>query len=93
MLTPKIKRKIKRKLSDERANVLIGKNGASQEIITEIDDQLERLEMLKVKILKTALKETNTKAIARQIAEQVNSALVEVRGHTFMLYRKKKPKK
>ncbi|UCH32756.1 MAG: YhbY family RNA-binding protein [Candidatus Bathyarchaeota archaeon] len=84
---------MKRKLSDERPQVLIGKNGVSTEIIVEIDGQLERKEMLKVKILKTALRETTAKVIAHQIAERTNSSLVEVRGHTFMLYRKKKPKK
>lgn len=92
MITPKMKRRIKRELSGEKPTVWIGKNGVSHEVLAEIDGQLERTEMLKVKILKTALEENSAKDIANQIAQQTEAVLVEVRGHTFMLYRKKKKK-
>ncbi len=92
MITPRMKRRIKRALSAERPTVWIGKNGISEEILAEIDSQLERTEMVKSKILKTALGETRAKAIAAEIAQKTESALVEVRGHTFILYRKKKKK-
>lgn len=92
MITPKMKRRIKRELSDKEPTVWIGKNGVSREVLAEIDGQLERTEMLKVRILKTALGENNAKTIAAKIAQQTESVLVEVRGHTFMLYRKKKKK-
>ena len=58
----------------------------------EIDGQLERTEIVKARILKNALAENNAKNIAAKIAQQTESVLVEVRGHTFMLYRKKKKK-
>jgi len=90
MVTPKMRRRIKHELSDERPTVWIGKKGVSEEIFAEIDAQLERTEMVKGKILKTALGERNAKEVASRIAQQTNSTLVEVRGHTFMLYRKKK---
>lgn len=89
MLTPRMKRRIKRELSAERPTVWIGKNGVSVEVLAEIDSQLERTEMVKSKILKTALGETQAKAIAAEIAQQTGSILVEVRGHTFILYRRK----
>jgi len=92
VITPKMKRRIKRELSDKEPTVWIGKNGVSREVLAEIDGQLERTEMLKVRILKTALGENNAKTIAAKIAQQTESVLVEVRGHTFMLYRKKKKK-
>lgn len=90
MITPKMRRRIKHELSAERPTVWIGKNGISQEVLAEIDSQLERMEMMKVKILKTALEGNNAKIIATKIAMQTESVLVEVRGHTFMLFRKKK---
>ncbi|MCW3986375.1 MAG: YhbY family RNA-binding protein [Candidatus Bathyarchaeota archaeon] len=90
MITPEMRRRIKRELSAERPTVWIGKNGISQEVLVEVDGQLERTEMVKVRILKAALEENNAKAIADEIAQQTESVLVEVRGHTFMLYRKKK---
>jgi RNA-binding protein YhbY len=43
--------------------------------------------MVKVKILKSALQEGKINEIASTIAEQTEAALVEVRGHTFMLYK------
>jgi putative YhbY family RNA-binding protein len=90
MITSSIKRRIKRELSAERPTIWIGKNGMSKEILAEIDSQLERTEMVKAKILTTALGETKAKAIAAEIAQKTDSLLVEVRGHTFILYRKKK---
>ena len=87
-----MKRRIKRELSDKEPTIWIGKNGVSQEVLAEIDRQLEKTEMVKAKILKTAFGETNAKTIATKIAQQTESVLVEVRGHTFMLYRKKKRK-
>lgn len=94
MVTPKIRRRVKRELSAEKPRVWIGKNGISQEVIAEVDDQLERTDMIKVRILKSALEGNDAKAISKKIAQQTGSALVEVRGHTFMLYRRTQaPKK
>jgi RNA-binding protein YhbY len=41
-------------------------------------------------MLKTALKSGEAKQVAMQTAEQTASSLVEVRGHTFMLYKRRK---
>jgi RNA-binding protein YhbY len=45
--------------------------------------------MIKAKILKTALKDEEAKNIAEKIAEQTEAQLIEVRGHTFLLYKRK----
>ena len=87
-----MKRRIKREFGDKKPVVYIGKNGISHEVLGEIDGQLERTEIVKARILKNALAENNAKNIAAKIAQQTESVLVEVRGHTFMLYRKKKKK-
>jgi RNA-binding protein len=88
-LTARMKRRIKRRLSEERPTIRIGKNGASEESLKEIQRQLEKKEMAKIKILKSALKGNEVKEIASKIAEQTMSSLVEVRGHTFILYKRK----
>ena len=90
MITPKMKRRIKNELSAEKPTVWIGKNGISREVLDEIDKQLERVEMVKVKILKTALGEDSAENIARKIAQGTESFLVEIRGHTIILYRKRR---
>jgi RNA-binding protein len=92
MLTARMKRRIKHELATEKPTIWIGKEGTPASTIKEIDKQLETREMIKIRILNTALKEEKTKTLASKVAEQTNSALVEVRGHTFMLYRRRKPK-
>ena len=89
MKRPTSKRQIKRRLSFEKPTIWIGKNGVSQQMLTEIDRQLEKTEMVKVRILKTALINNNAKTVASKIAQSTKSTLIEVRGHTIILYRKK----
>jgi len=89
-LTARMKSRIKRRLGEERPTIWIGKNGASQESLKEIEKQLEKKQMVKIKILKSALEEDEAKEIASRIAEQTEASLVEVRGHTFMLYKRRK---
>ena len=90
VITPKMKRRIKRALSAERPTVHVGKEGATAQIIKEVAKQLDTREMIKAKILRTALKDEQAKNIAAKIAEQTDSQLIEVRGHTFLLYKRKK---
>jgi RNA-binding protein len=87
-----MKRRIKHELSVEKPIVWIGKEGTTAYTINEINRQLDMKEMIKIRILKTALKEEKAKTLALQIAEQTGATLVEVRGHTFILYRRRKPK-
>ena len=91
MLTPKMKQRIKSALRTERATLHIGKEGVTLQIINEAAKQLDSREMIKAKILKTALHDKEAKNIATKIAEETESELVEVRGHTFLLF-KRKPK-
>lgn len=90
MITPRDKRRVKNILSCERPAVRVGKSGISKQVLAEIDSRLERAEIVKVKVLKAALNQQSVKVIAQEIATQTESALVEVRGHTFILYRKEK---
>jgi RNA-binding protein len=85
-----MKRKIKIALGTESPTIHVGKEGASTQIVTEVIKQLDSREMIKAKILKTALKDIEAKDIALKIAEQSESELVEVRGHTFLLFKRKK---
>ncbi|UCE29553.1 MAG: YhbY family RNA-binding protein [Candidatus Bathyarchaeota archaeon] len=92
MITSKMKRRIKRKLNTERPTVWVGKEGPTPQIQDEIRRQLEKKKMVKVKMLKTALKGEEAKNVASTMAQQTESTLVDVRGHTFMLYKNQKRK-
>ena len=85
-----MKRRIKRELGAEKPTIWVGKEGATPKIVNEVSRQLEKKEMVKVKILKSALREEEAKDLASKIAEQTESTLVEVRGHTLLLYKPRK---
>ena len=89
MLDRKTRRGIKRRLEPESPTIWIGKNGISAEIESEVDRQLKERGALKLKIQKAALKNNDAKAIAEELASRTQSILVEVRGHTFILFRLK----
>jgi len=87
-----MKRHVRHKLKDEKPTIWVGKDGLTPELSNEIEKQLEKKRMLKIKILKNALQQNTAQTIAAQAAEQAGAALVEVRGHVFILYRRhKKP--
>jgi RNA-binding protein len=93
MITARMKRRIKHELANERPTIWIGKEGTTAQIVKEIDKQLEMRKMVKIRVLKTALKDEEAENLASKVAEQTGSILVEVRGHTFMLYRHRKHKR
>jgi len=90
MITSKMKRRIRSELSIEKPTIWIGKDGASQQILNEISRQLEKREMAKIKILKTALEEEKTENIASKVVEKTGSTLIDLRGHTIILYKPRK---
>jgi RNA-binding protein len=87
-----MKRHVRHKLKDEKPTVWVGKDGFTPQVSSEIEHQLEKQKMLKIRILKSALLQDTAQAIAAKAAEQAGASLVEVRGHVFILYRRhKKP--
>jgi RNA-binding protein len=87
-----MKRHVRHELKDEKPTIWIGKDGLTPQLSNEIENQLEKKKMLKIKILKSALQQDTAQTIASKAAEQTGASLVEVRGHVFILYRRyKKP--
>ena len=87
MITSRMKRQIRREMSAEKPTIRVGKEGATRKVVNEVSRQLENREIVKVRILKTALKEKPAKNLASKISEQTESTLIDLRGHTFILYR------
>ncbi len=88
-LSVKATRAISNRSSSTKQLVQIGKQGVTDGVIDAIVSHLERKQMVKVRVLKTGLKERKTRDISREIMEKTGSDLVEVRGHTFILHRGK----
>jgi RNA-binding protein len=84
-------RKIKRqKTSLGKPTIHIGKKGSTPMIVKEIYKNLDAKKSVKVKILKSALINDKPEDIAQRVAKETGSILVQVRGHTFTLYKPKK---
>jgi len=89
-ITTRMKRHVRHVLKDEKPTIWVGKDGLTLEVSSEIEKQLTKNKMVKVRILPTALQTETANAIASKAAEQSGSSLVEVRGHVFILYRRHK---
>ncbi len=75
-------------------DVIVGKGGVSEGVLREIDSRLDAKEVVKVKLLKTAIEveEEDRRELARRIAEAVNARIMGIRGRTIILYRPKRDK-
>jgi len=85
-----MKRKVKEIIKEVRhssAAVRIGKAGVSEGVLSEIRRRLKEKGVIKVKMLKSALKVEGKDRfeIAKEVAEKVSARLIEVRGRTFIL--------
>ncbi len=74
----------------EKPTIRVGKKGATDFLVREIDRQLDRSEVVKVKVLKTALVDDNIDEMAEKVAKETDSRIVRPRGHTLTLYRPKR---
>ncbi len=89
-ISSKMKRHVKHELKEEGPTIWVGKEGLSPQVTAQVEKQLQKAKMVKIRILKSALQTETAKAIATRTAEQVGAALVEVRGHVFIVFRKRK---
>jgi len=86
-----MKRHVRHELKEEKPTIWVGKDGLTPQVLAEVEKQLQKTKMVKIRILPSALSGDNTaKTIASKTAEQLNAALVEVRGHVFILYRRRR---
>lgn len=92
MIKSNTKRKFRSKMSIEKHTVWIGKRGITNQLIDEVLKQLEKKGIIKVKILKSALKTDEASNIIKRVTEETESTLIDKRGHVFTLYKSKKKK-
>lgn len=71
----------------------IGKNGVNDAIVSELREQLKRQKAVKVRILKTALQESNRDSVARELELASGANLLSLRGATAVFLSPKRVKK
>jgi RNA-binding protein len=86
-----MKRHVRHELKEEKPTIWVGKDGLTLSVLNEVEKQLQKTKMVKIRVLPSALHEdTTAKTIASKTAEQTDASLVEVRGHVFILFRRRK---
>lgn len=81
-------KELKKIASGLSATIQVGKNGITQGTITEIDRQLKKKKLIKIKFLRSFIDECEDKELAAlELAHQTKSTLLAMMGFTVLLYR------
>lgn len=66
----------------------VGKNGVTDNFIEQIDDVLEKRELIKISVLQNCLEDKDD--IAEEISRNTDSNIVSIIGNTIIIYRESK---
>lgn len=83
----KLKNPTKQQLNELKPSIWVGKKGLNQQLLNEINTQIKTKGYIKVKILKIIRNEFEQ--ILNQILIKTNAKLVNKKGLTFILTKKK----
>lgn len=90
MLNSKQRKYLKSLANTMEPKINIGKNGISENLITQINDTLTASELVKIKILNNSLEDHNE--MIDEIMEKTNSDLVSHMGNKFVIFKQSKEK-
>lgn len=65
----------------------MGKAGLTDAFVDEVKNQLDKEDLIKVRLLRSARAGEDRKDLAEDLAEAAGAVLIEVKGHTVVLYR------
>ncbi|WP_411953499.1 ribosome assembly RNA-binding protein YhbY [Alkalibacillus sp. S2W] len=85
MLTGKQKRFLRKHAHHLTPVFQIGKNGLNENMIEQIDETLEKREVIKVSVLQNNFE--SKEDLAEQIANGTDSYIVQIIGNVIILYR------
>jgi len=88
MPTKRMLLRLRREFAQEKATLWVGRNGLTQELISEASGRLDEQELLKVKFQKSVSQPAPE--VARVLAESLGAEVVDIRGRSFILYRQKR---
>lgn len=91
MLTGKQKRYLRKESHHLDPIFQIGKGGLNDNMIDQVQDVLEKRELIKIHILQNNM--DDHKEVAESIAEQTGAELVQLIGNIIVLYKESKENK
>jgi RNA-binding protein len=86
-MSPKQLRWLRTEAHDLDATISVGKNGLTEAVAAELDEQLEKRNLVKVRLLAAVRQEKSRKEVAAELAARLGASIVEVKGNTVVLYR------
>jgi RNA-binding protein len=66
-------------------NIIIGKNGLTDQVLKNIKDELSKHRLVKIKILQAYISDKDKKATFEEISEKTGAKTVQVIGFTITL--------
>ena len=81
--------KLKRKAVNLKPVVWVGKNGLNSDVFDEIKRQLDKKELIKIKLTRSFITENDKKKVAKGIVLKTKSTLIGSIGFTIVLYKPK----
>ncbi len=85
MLTGKQKRFLRSKANTMRPIFQVGKSGVNDNMVEQINEALEKRELIKISILQNCLEDKDT--IANEIAEGTNGEIAQIIGNNIVIYK------
>lgn len=85
MLTGKQKRHLRSLAHHEKAIFQVGKSGVGHNMIDQLNDALEKRELIKVAILQNCMEDKED--VAEQIKEGTGAEIVQIIGSNIVLYK------
>lgn len=91
MLTGKQKRHLRSLAHHEKAIFQVGKSGVNENMIEQINEALEKRELIKVSILQNC--EEDKEEIAQQLGNGTGAEIVQIIGFNIVLYKESEENK
>lgn len=91
MLTGKQKRFLRSKAHHLKPIFQVGKIGVNENMIVQVNEALEKRELIKVSILQNCLDDKET--VAEELREGTNAEIVQVIGNNIVLYKESEENK
>lgn len=88
MLTGKQKRFLRKQAHHLQPIFQVGKYGVNEQMIKQINEALEKRELIKVTVLQNCL--TDKRTIAEELSEKTKASIVQIIGRQIVLFKQSK---
>ena len=85
MITSKQRAELRAKANELDTTLMVGKEGVTDAIVSELDRQLEARELVKGKVLETAL--MTAREVSDALCEALNAEGIQCMGNKFVIWR------